>query len=112
MDSQHVKGSEGPLKSEREYFCHIFWSVWKEISSKISILVLSEILRLFANILTPADKYSLSAKASFSRIIFKCNYLQTKKNVLDFFLNFRNVPKIWNNLKKKMNLGSYLLLKL
>ena len=64
MDSQHVKGSETLLKSARQYFCHIFWSLWKEISSKNSVLVVSEILRLFVNILTPDDKYSLSVKAS------------------------------------------------
>ena len=63
-ESQHVKGSEKLLKSARQNFCHIFWSLWKEISSKSSVLVISEILRLFVNILTPDDKYSLSVKAS------------------------------------------------
>ena len=64
IDSQHVKGSEKLLKSARQYFCHIFLSLWKEISSKNSVLVDSEILRLFVNILTPDEKYSLSVKAS------------------------------------------------
>ena len=64
MDSQHVKGSERLLKSARQYFCQISWSLWKEISSKNSVLVVSEILRLFVNILTPDEKYSLSEKAS------------------------------------------------
>ena len=64
MDSQHVKGSKRLLKSARHYFCHFFWSLWKEISSKIFLLVVSEILRLFVKILTPDDKYSLSVKAS------------------------------------------------
>ena len=36
----------------------------KKISSKNSFLVVSEILRLFVNILTPDEKYSLSVKAS------------------------------------------------
>ena len=64
MDSQHVKVSERLLKSPRQYFCHIFWSLWEEISSKTSVLVVSETLSLFVNILTPDDKYSLSVKAS------------------------------------------------
>ena len=63
INSQHVKGSETLLKSARQYFCHIFWSLWKKISSKNSVLVVSEILRLFVNILTPDDKHSLSVKA-------------------------------------------------
>ena len=64
MHSQHVKGSETLLKTLRQNFFHIFWSRWKKINSKNSILVVFEILRLFVNILTPDDKYSLSATAS------------------------------------------------
>ena len=64
MDGQNVKGSERLLKSAWRYFCQTFWSLWKEISSKNSVLVVSEILRLFVNILTPDEKYSLSVKAS------------------------------------------------
>ena len=64
MGSQKVKGTKTLLKSARQYFCHIFWSLWKKISSKNSFLEVSEILRLFVNILTPDDKYSLSVKAS------------------------------------------------
>ena len=63
MDSQDVKGSERLLKSARKDFCHIFWSLRKKITSKNSLLVVSQILRLLVNILTPDDKYSLSLKA-------------------------------------------------
>ena len=64
MDSQNVKGPERLLESVQQLFYHIFWSLWKEISSENSALVLSEILRLFVNILISDDKYSLSVKAS------------------------------------------------
>ena len=64
MGSQHVKRSERLLKSARQYFCYILWSPQKQICSKNSALVVSEILRLFINILTTDDKYSLSIKAS------------------------------------------------
>ena len=64
MDSQHVKGFERLLKSARQYFCQSFSSLWKGMTSANSVLVVSEILRLFVNILTPNDKYSLSVKAS------------------------------------------------
>ena len=64
MDSQHVKVFQRPLKSAQQFFSHIFWSVWKEISSKDSFLVLSEIFRVFVNILRADDKYSLLVKAS------------------------------------------------
>ena len=64
MESQHVNGSETLHKSAAQYFFHIFWSLCNKISSKNSVLVVCQILRLFVNILTPNDKYSLSVKAS------------------------------------------------
>ena len=64
MDGQHVEGTETLLKSPRQYFCDIFTWLWKEICSRNSVLVVSEILKLFVNILTPHDKYSLSVKTS------------------------------------------------
>ena len=64
VDSQDVKASERLLKFARQDFSLNFWSVWKKISWRNSVLVVSEILRLFVNIFTPDDKYSLSVKAS------------------------------------------------
>ena len=59
MDSQHVKGFETLLKSPRQYFSHIFCSFRKKIIPKNPFLVVSEILGLFVNILTPDEKYYL-----------------------------------------------------
>ena len=64
MDRQHVKGSGTLLKYARKYFCHIFLSLRKKISTKNSVLVVSEILRLFVNILPPNEMYCLSVKRS------------------------------------------------
>ena len=92
MDSQHIKGSKRLLKSAKHYFCQVSWSFWKEISSKSSVLVVSEILRLFVNILTPDDKYSLSVKASVQRKRFKWNYLNIKK--FEYFER-KDEPQRW-----------------
>ena len=64
MDSQHVKGSKTLLKSARPFLSHIAWSLWNKFSSKNFILVVSQILRRFVNILTHDENYSLSVKAS------------------------------------------------
>ena len=64
MKSEYVKGSERVLEYARHKFCHIFWSFRKKIISKNSVLVVSKMLRLFVNIVTPDDKYSASLKAS------------------------------------------------
>ena len=64
MDSQQVKVSETQLKSAYQYSYRIFWSVWNKTSSKNSFLVVSETLRLFVDISTSCDKYTLSVKPS------------------------------------------------
>ena len=51
-------------KSAGHLSCNVFWSLLNEISSENSVLVVSEILRLFVNILTPGDKCSISVKAN------------------------------------------------
>ena len=104
MDCQLAKGSERLLKSARQYLCHIFWSLWKEVRSINSVLVVSEILRVFVNILTPDEKYYISVKARVSHNQFKCNYLKTKKYFLNFLLHFWNLNITWNTLKNKISL--------
>ena len=85
MGSQHIKGSERLLKSEQQFFCHVFWSLWQEISSKSFILLVSEILELFVNISTPDDKYYLSVKRSVQSTQVKWNYLKIKNIFWSFF---------------------------
>ena len=64
MDSQYIKGAETLLKSPRQCFYDIFWSLSKKISPINAFLEVSEILRLFLTIFTPDNKYILSVKAS------------------------------------------------
>ena len=64
MDSQHFKGSKTLLKLARKYCRYIFWTLWKIINFRNSLLAVAEILRLLVKILTPDDKYSISLKAS------------------------------------------------
>ena len=64
MDSQHVKFSQRLLKSARQHLFHIFRSLTQKIRSKNPVFVVSEILRLFVNILTPDEKYSFLVRAS------------------------------------------------
>ena len=112
MGSQHVKASKTLLKSARPYFFHIFLELWKKISSKNSVLLLSGNLRPFVNILTPNEIYSLSVKAGVERNQFKCNYLEITNFFLIFFRHFRNPHKILNTLGIKKRLNGYLILKL
>ena len=47
------------LNMHTRVFLSYFCALWKNIRSKNCVLVVSEILRLFVNILTPDDKYSV-----------------------------------------------------
>ena len=100
MESQYVEGSETLHKCARQYFCHIFWSLWKKISWKSSGLVVSATLRLFFNILTPDDQYSLS-KSECLRQSIQIQLSPNQKLFSQFFLNFRNLHKIGILWKKR-----------
>ena len=60
-----LKGPKHCLNLHGSIFVRFFDHSEKKISLKNSVLVVSEILRLFVNILTPDDKYFLPVKASF-----------------------------------------------
>ena len=45
LNAQQVKRLETVQESARQYFCQIFWSLWKKIRSKNSVLVVSLILK-------------------------------------------------------------------
>ena len=109
-----IKGPKHKLNLHGSIFVIFFWSPWGEISLKSSVLVVSEMLRLFVNVLTPDEKYSLSlsVKAGVQRNQLKCNYLQFKKYFFNLFLHFRNIHQIWNTLKEKMQLISDFFLNL
>ena len=100
MERQHVKVSETLLESSQQELCHISFSIWKSFSSKKIFLVVSQILRLFVNVLPSDDKLSLSVELSVWRIQFKRNFLQNPKRFLVFFLISDIYIKFWTFSKK------------
>ena len=47
FEKQHDKLAKTLLKSERQHFYHIYWSLWKQLSWKKSLLGIFKTLRLF-----------------------------------------------------------------
>ena len=105
-----LKGPKGCFNLYGSTFVIFFHQFGGKSTRKF--LVVSEILKLFLNILTPDDKYSLSVKERVLHNQFKCNYFQIKKSILNFLLIFRNLNKSCNTLKNKMSLRGFLFLKL
>ena len=58
-DNQHGKWDQTVLKSERHRFCDIYWSLWRQLSSKKSLLIIGNISGLFFNTLSYDQKYCL-----------------------------------------------------
>ena len=59
FSSHRVNGGQTLLKPAWEHLYHIFWSLWMEMTWKISPLQKFEILGVFVNTLTADDKYSV-----------------------------------------------------
>ena len=107
FESQHAKVSEILLKSGWQQFCHIFQSLWKRLTLKMSVLVISEILGLFVNILTADDSYSPRKKENLRQPIQM--QLSKKQNLfLNFLLLFWNLEQVSKFLTKKLTVTAYI----
>ena len=69
----------------------------------MSVLVLSEIFRLFVNTLTPDDKYSRRYMQIFLQQL-QTPLSQKGKGFFRFFIAFWNVHEIYNIQKKKKSI--------
>ena len=56
---QNPKRSETLLKPARQHRCHIYWSMWKKITCKKSLLVIWIIFGLFLNTMTANEEHCL-----------------------------------------------------
>ena len=87
FDKRYGKVDQTLLKSERHHIFHIYWSLWSQLSQTNCLLVISEFLRLFVNILTPNDKYSLLDRDNLRQPI-QMQLSQKQNHFLNLFLHF------------------------
>ena len=57
------------VEFERQHLQEIYWSTWRQLAYKNSLLVICKILRLFFNRLTADDKYYLLNKDNLTQPI-------------------------------------------
>ena len=96
---QHSKRDEAVLKSEWDHFYQIYWSLWRQFSSKKSLLVIRKFLGLFFNILPADHRYSLLNRDNWTQpILMKLPIIG--KIFSFFYLHFWNADKILKFLKK------------
>ena len=108
FDKQHGKWDQTVLKSEWHHSYHIYWSMWWQLSSKISLLVRGKILGPFFGKLTTCHKYSRPNRDSLTQPINMQLPLKGK-TFSQFFYAFL---KCRSNFRKKMILRAHIFSKL
>ena len=59
FEKQDGKQTQTLLKFQRQNFYDIYWSMWRQLNCKRSLLNICKTLRVFVNILSVNDKFSL-----------------------------------------------------
>ena len=69
LGKQHGKSTQILLKFGGQNLYHIYWSLWRQLSYRKSLLVICKISRLFLNTLTADGKYSLFKRDNLTQPI-------------------------------------------
>ena len=84
---EHGKCAQTLLKFESKHLYHIYWSLWRQLTCKKSLLVICKISRLFPNTLSPDGKYSLLNRDNLTQPI-QMQLSRKQKTFSDFFAAF------------------------
>ena len=90
---QHGKRPQTLLKFAWQYLYHIYWSLWRQLSHKKSLLVICKISTLFPNTLSADGKYSLLNRDNLTQPI-QMQLSWKQKTFSDFFSAF--LKSSWN----------------
>ena len=88
------------LKSEGQHLYHIYWSMGRQFNCKKSLLVICKIFRLFVNILSAVEKYSLPNREYLSQTI-QVQLSQKEKTFPWFFSAFSKSKLNFEHFQKK-----------
>ena len=84
---QHGKQAQTLLKFEWKHLYRIYWSLWRQLTSKKSLLVICKISRLFPNTLSADGKYSLLNRHNLMQPI-QMQLSRKLKTFYEFFFAF------------------------
>ena len=84
---QHGKRAKTLLKFERQHIYHIYWSLWRQLTCKKSLLVTCKISKLSPNKLSADGKYSLLKRENLTQPI-QMQLSQKQKTFSEFFSKF------------------------
>ena len=97
LEKQHRKRY---LKFERQHLYHIYWSMWRKLTYKKSLLVICNILRLFSNTSSADGRYSLLNTDDLTQPI-QMRVSQRQRTFSRFFLAFLTSSLNFEHFEKK-----------
>ena len=87
FEKQHGKRTHTLLKFAWKNLYHIYWSLWRQLTCKKSLLVICKISILFPNSLSAHGKYSLFNRDNLTQPI-QMQLSRKQKSFSDFFPAF------------------------
>ena len=84
---QHGKRAQTLLKFAWQHLYHIYWSLWRRLTCRNSLLVICKISKLFPNTLSADGKYSLLNWDNLTQHI-QMQLSQKQKTFSEFFCAF------------------------
>ena len=97
---QHGKQAQTLFKFERQNIYHIYWSLWRQLTSKKPPLVTWKISNLFPNKLSADGKYSLLTWDNLTQHI-QMQLSQKQKTFSRFFCKFSKSSLNFEHFQKK-----------
>ena len=97
---QHSKRAQTLLKVACQHLYHIYWSLWRQLACKMSLLVTCKISRLFPNTLSADAKYSLLNRDNLTQPI-QMQLSRKQKTFSQFFASFLKSSLNFKHFQKK-----------
>ena len=97
---QHGKCAQTLLKFAWQNLYHIYWSLWRQLTCKKSLLVICKISRLFPNTLSGNGKYSLFNRDNLTQPI-QMQISRKQKTFSDLFSAFLTCSLNFEHFFKK-----------
>ena len=97
---QHGKRAQTLLKFAWQHLYHIYWSLWRQLTCKKSLLVICKISRLFPNTLNAHGKYCLFNRDNLTQPI-QMQLSRKQKSFSEYFCAFLKSSSNFEHFQKK-----------
>ena len=111
FNKQHNKRGQTVLAFAWQHIYHIYWSLWRQLRCKKSLLEICKLIELFFNTLTADDRYYLLSKENLMQPIH-IHFSQKQEICSERVSAFLKSRLYFNIFKKKISVIDDVCLKL